>query len=618
MRKILLLPALACFAFALSAQNLNTTLRTKLTYPGQTLANIWGYVADGREYALVGARNGLIIIDITDPDAPQQIIQIPGPANLWKEIKTYSHYAYVVSEGGWGVQIVDLANLPASNLPYHSYNGDGAIAGQFNKAHALHIDTTKGFLYAYGHNLFSQGAIALDLNADPYNPVYAGHFDQLGYIHDGYVDNDTLYSGHIYTGMFAVVDFSDKSAPQALATQNTPNQFTHNTWPSADKRTLFTTDEKNNSFLAAYDISDLDDIKLLDKIQSNPGSGSMVHNTHIYDNYAVTSWYNDGFTIVDVSRPDNLVQVGNYDTYAGSGGGSNGCWGVYPFFPSGTVIASNINAPGGGPGELFIITPNYARACHLEGVVTDAATGAAINGAQVTVLGSAPLTQDLSAADGQYKVGQVQAGLFTVRVSKAGYQTADIAVQLVNGELTTLDVALFPEGSLTIEGQVLEFGTLTPVPGASVWLYGVELEYSAVSDTSGHFSIAGVSPGIYEVAASAEGFGLAMLYRQSLAVDQSLTLELYPDYRRDGGRPRLDENAVLAAPNPFGHSTRLFFDFPENENTILVFNALGKLIETIQPADALGEISLGDGWSPGVYFIAAGKTGTILKVVKMR
>ena len=102
--------------FTLFAQNVNTTYRSKISYPGQTLANVWGYTSGGKEYALVGGSQGLIIVDITNPDSPNQIVQIPGPNNLWKEIKTYQHYAYVTSEGGGGIQVVDLAGLPSPIL----------------------------------------------------------------------------------------------------------------------------------------------------------------------------------------------------------------------------------------------------------------------------------------------------------------------------------------------------------------------------------------------------------------------------------------------------------------------------------------------------------------------
>jgi choice-of-anchor B domain-containing protein len=410
------------------AQNINNVFRSKMTFPGQTLANVWGYAANGREYALLGAAKGLIIVDITNPDQPVQIVQIPGPNNLWKEIKTYKHYAYVVSEGGMGVQIIDLTNLPSPNLASKFYKGDGVIANQLNTIHALHIDTTKGFLYAWGGGLFNGGAKILNLNPDPYNPTYTAKYDLLGYIHDGFVDNDTMYAGHIYAGYFSMVNMNDKANPELLNTQNTPDNFTHNTWLSDDRRTIFTTDERNNSFLASYDVSNPDDIKFLDKIQSNPGSNSIVHNTYYLNGYAVTSWYKDGYTIVDATRPANLIEVGNYDTYPEAGGGFDGCWGVYPYLPSGTIIASNIEAAGTADGEVYFTSPTYVRACYLEGTVKDAATGLPIFNAQINVLNSSIL---LSAdQSGIFRGGQLTPGVFTVEVTMPGYQPYIAQIQL--------------------------------------------------------------------------------------------------------------------------------------------------------------------------------------------
>lgn len=553
--RLVLLLWLSAGCGLLSAQNINVAFRSKLTFPGQTLANVWGYSAGGREYALVGASQGMIVIDITNPDAPQQIVQIPGPNNLWKEIKTYGHYAYIVSEGGMGLQIVNLANLPSPNLAYKSYYGDGAIANQLNKGHALHIDTTKGFVYIYGSNLFSGGPVVVNLNPDPYNPTYAGRFNQLGYVHDGYADNDTMFSSHIYAGQFAVVDMTNKAAPQLLATQTTPGAFTHNTWLTPDRKTILATDEVNNSVLSAYDISDLTDIRLLDQIQSNPGSNSVVHNTHILGNYAVTSWYRDGFTIVDITRPDNLVQVGNYDTYAGSGSGFQGCWGVYPYFPSGTVIASNISAAGSNNnGELFILTPSYVRACYLEGDVRDAVTGFPLNNAQIRILNSTPLTQESSNAQGVFKMGQLQSGAYNVQISHPGYQTLTMPALLENGELFFLHAALFPEGSLNVGGRVVLEGTDIPVPDATVVLYGTELVYSTACDLNGQFNFSGVAPGMYDLTATAPPHGMTMQYRNLIIQDTAgYLLELKKGYRRPTlpGNHKLLESELSAGPNPF-------------------------------------------------------------------
>lgn len=621
MKKILPLSVFLFLSFFAPAQNVNTAFRSKITYPNETLANVWGYAADGREYALAGGAKGLIIVDITNPDQPQQIVQIPGPVSLWKEIKTFGHYAYVVSEGGQGIQVVDLSGLPSPNLNYHFYQGDSTIQNQLNTIHALHIDTTKGYLYAYGGGLFDGRAKVFDLNPDPYNPVYAGTFNSSfpgnhNYIHDGYVDNDTMYSAHIYGGFFSIVDMSDKNNPVLLSTQPTPGLFTHNTWLSTDHKTLFTTDEVNNSSLSAYDISDPGNIKLLDRIKSNPGSGSMVHNTHILGNYAVTSWYKDGFTIVDVTRPDNLVQVGNFDTYTGSGGNSEGCWGVYPFFPSGTLVATNISGLGNGNGELWIVSPNYVRACYLEGLITHAIDGNPISGATIKILNSTPLTQESSGSTGFYKAGQLQGGAFTVQVFKPGFQVALVPVLLENGKVTTLDVELFPEGNLTISGQVLRSPQLLPVGVASVFLNGADLVYSTATDKEGMFSISGVQPGIYDVVASAANIGEGITHRQRLITDSTLVIEIYKKYRRgDDVRPG---DFIKIGENPFRTGTVLQYELPDDcSYHVLLVNALGQVVEKIELQDRFGELTLGEQLNNGVYFVQLCDDSAPLQTIKL-
>ncbi|MCK6691313.1 MAG: choice-of-anchor B family protein [Thermoanaerobaculia bacterium] len=439
---------LCCWQFAVSifAQNVNVTFLSKTTYTGQTLSNIWGYAAGGREYALVGAKNGMIVMDVTNPAAPVQIVQISGASSQWREIKTYQHYAYVATEGGGGLQIVDLSPLPGASLPVYTYTGGGTTPATLNTIHALQVDEAKGFLYLYGSNLVGGRACVFDLNQNPTAPVYKGYYNPVGYAHDGYVNNDTMYAGHIYAGLVSVVDMTVKTGANdqigvTLATPiSTPLAFSHNTWRYGN--TLFTTDERPNSTLAAYDISDLSNITLLDQIQSNPGSNSYVHNTYIRNGYAITSWYVDGFTIVDVSRPANLVQVGNYDTYSNTGTGFNGAWGVYPFLPSGNILVSNISGTSTTDGEMWVLAPNIQRGCYIEGLITDAVTGNPVAGATVQLLGTA--TSNNSNAFGNYKMGQLQSGAYTFQVTKSGYNPYTQTISISNGVLTTVNAALTP------------------------------------------------------------------------------------------------------------------------------------------------------------------------------
>lgn len=620
MKKLACTLAILFPAILLCAQNLHVNFRSKMTFTGQSIANVWGYSANGREYALLGASKGLIIVDITNPDAPQQIVQIPGPNNLWKEIKTYRHYAYIVSEGGQGVQIVDLSQLPSANLPNHYYTGDGPIQGQLGKIHALHIDLARGFLYAYGGNLFSGGAKILNLNADPYNPTYAGKFDQLGYIHDGYVDNDTLFGGHIYQGLFSVVDMQDKSNPQVLATQNTPNNFTHNTWISDDRRTLFTTDETSNSFLSAFDISDVNNIRLLDKIQSNPGSNSAVHNTHILGNFAVTAWYKDGFTIVDATRPDNLVQVGNYDTYPnGSGSGYEGCWGVYPYFPSGNVIASTITASGTNNGEMWVLTPEYVRACYLEGTVTNGLNGNPINGALIEVIGS---QQENSQPNGNYKMGQEKEGYYTVRISKSGFQAQEFTAYFQRGVVRHLNVALYPTGGLVIDGQVTSAYDNTPVPFATLSFSSWSGQWEATTDINGTFTLNGLPAGLFDIIATAPGYGKSTTYKKSITGDETLSIKLAPKVKGWTGNNSTNKTSIAVWPNPFQDVLHVAINGEQANRQLKIWDQTGSLLYQLNAAELTDDLLLGADWPPGVYYVQLNpgdeSPATIQKIVKLK
>lgn len=345
----------------LRSQNFNITLLGKLSYGGERLSNIWGWVdsADGKEYALVGAADGLSIVDVSVPSNPVEIIQIPVPPDsdscIWREVRTWGNYAYLTTEcGKMGLQIVELTNLPSTNLATTTWNPVINATDTLKTIHTLHIDDGKLYLYGYG---WQKGVLVADISSSPMNPVLLGTYDAGGYIHDGYVKNDTLYAAHIFGGTVEIVDLSNISSPVTLASFNTPNNFPHNTWLSSDGKTLFTTDEVPGSFLAAYNISNFGNIFETDRIQSNPGDSSIVHNTHIINkngiDYAVTSWYKDGVVIVDVSDPYNLVIVGSYDTSPMSGPGFGGCWGVYPYLPSGIILASDIEE------GLFVLNPTY-------------------------------------------------------------------------------------------------------------------------------------------------------------------------------------------------------------------------------------------------------------------
>ena len=429
------------------------------------LANIGGYVdTAGREYALVGTTAGLSIVEVTVPGTPVTLFNVPGVTSIWREVKTWQHYAYVTNENGGGLQIIDLAYLPDS-IRVKQWHGDDSIAGALQTAHALHIDNGTLYLYGCGNGasrLYHGAAILCDLNADPWNPHYLGHTTDFGnslvsYIHDGFVSNDTLWAAHIYAGVYRVWDCTVKSAPVLLASRSTATQFTHNTWLSDDHQTLFTTDENSGSFLTAYDVSDINNMDEISRFQTAPGSNATVHNTHILNDFAITSWYTEGVVITDVSRPGNPIEVGKYDTYPGSGGGTQGCWGAYPYLPSGTLLASDIQ------NGLFVLTPTYIRGCYLEGMVTDSVTGTPIPGAAVSLVATG--ISKTTGLTGSYQTGTADSGIYDVTVTAAGYASQTISgVVLQNGVLTVLNVALLSVASSVASGPDDEMFRLAVFP----------------------------------------------------------------------------------------------------------------------------------------------------------
>ncbi|MEP7265222.1 MAG: choice-of-anchor B family protein [Bacteroidota bacterium] len=443
---------------------LNMQFRSQLQYGASNeLANIGGYVdSTGKEYALVGCQTGLSIVDVSNPAAPFQKILIPGTNSFWREVKVWGRYAYVTTEGGSnGLQIINLGKLPGiiTTSDYKYWKGSGAIANQILRLHSLHIDN--GYAYLNGVNggggLFGGACIIVSLS-DPWNPVYTGN-TQLAfsgtqrYTHDCFVRNDTLWGAHIYAGFFSIINVSNKSNPSLIGagTVTTPGAFTHNTWlNTAGVRTLFATDEISNSYLTSYNVSNISNITELDRIQLTPGSGSIVHNTHIKNNYAIVSWYKDGVAIVDVSRPDNMIITGYYDTYSqGIGNGFNGCWGVYPFLPSGNIVASDIN------NGLFVLTPTYVRGCYLEGTITDNCTGNGVPNVLITI--SSVNISKQSKLTGIYKTGTAIPGNYTVTFSKTGYVTKSTTnVSLSNGNLTSLNVQLQQVNSVTINSSTVQ------------------------------------------------------------------------------------------------------------------------------------------------------------------
>ncbi len=497
------------------------------------MSDIWGHVdATGKEYALVGTEYGTSIVDISVPSSPIEVFFSPGDTTIWRDLKVWNDHVYITNDNGGGsLKIIDMSNLPGSITPADVYVHTGTTY-PFTIAHDIYIDEN-GFAYVMGADNGVGGAIILDLNPNPKVPVEMGRYDEY-YLHDGMVRGDTLWGGAINDGFFVVIDVTDKTNPITMATQNTPSTFTHNCWISDDGHTLFTTDEKSNAFIGAYDVSNLSNIRELDRIQSSPGDLVIPHNTFVLGDYIITSYYRDGVTIHDVTDPTNMVEVGNYDTSpAFMGDGFNGCWGVYPYLPSGLIIASDIE------NGLYVLGPTYTRASYLDGNVTDSLSSFAIDGVQINIVSTTTVTN--TNIIGNYQAGLAIAGTYSVTYSKFGYESKTITgVSLTSGNTTTVNVELKPLPSFTLQAQVLETGTSIPVANAKVTIENASFSTTVQTDASGNITIANFIEDIYGVYIAKWGYNQLCLTNQTVMISNNpYTYELdkgyYDDFRFDLG-----------------------------------------------------------------------------------
>ena len=443
------------------------------------LNDVWGYVDElGNEYALVGTSKGTSIVNVTDPTNPVEVFWLPGSTSIWRDPSSHGDFAYVTTEAEDGLLIIDLSPLPqATNLTTTLYTGPANNPWQ--SAHTCFVDEN-GYAYVFGANRGNGGVIILDVFTNPMAPIEVGVFDNW-YCHDGFVRNDTMYLANIYAGFFSLVDVSDKANPVLLGTKTTPSSFTHNSWPSDNGQYVFTTDEISGAFIAAYDISDPTNIIEVDRIQNSPGSGIIPHNTHVMGDYLITSYYSDGVVIHDITYPYNMIKVAEYDTYEGQTISYDGCWGVYPFLPSGTILAADIT------NGLFILGPTYQKAAYLEGIVRDQQTNQPLDNVTVKIFQNDQT--DYTNSIGFYATGIFSPGIYNVTYEKVGYFPKTESVALIQGQIVIQNTELIPIPPYNLDIKVYELGTTIPISGAQIKLIHPLLVHEGITNGIGEESL---------------------------------------------------------------------------------------------------------------------------------
>ncbi len=342
--------------------------------------DVWGWTdpVTGKEYALMGLADGTGFVDISDPVNPVYLGKLPTHtvATIWRDIKVYGGYAFIVSEAdGHGMQVFDLARLRdvAPTQGPVDFTED-AHYGRVGQSHNVAINEETGLAIIVG-NRESEGCAGglhlVDVTV-PLNPTFAGCFDADGYTHDVqcvvYTGPDTDYTGHEICfasneDTVTIVDVTDRKNTVELSQAVYPNTaYTHQGWLTEDQRYFIGNDELdeqrygNNTRTLIFDVSDLDSPEFMaPHLSEYP---SIDHNLYVRGNAVYEANYRIGLRVLDASDigKGEMKEIAFFDTFpADNSNQFGGAWSTYPYFASGTVLISDMQS------GLFIVRPERAE-----------------------------------------------------------------------------------------------------------------------------------------------------------------------------------------------------------------------------------------------------------------
>ena len=346
------------------------------TLMGTGSNDIWGWEdpITHVEYALVGEREGLSIVDLSDPVNPflAAFMATHTTSSTWRDMKVHADHVYVVSEAnGHGLQVLDLNQLrdltefPAL-LPPTKHVDD------FSDAHNVVINEEAALLFAVGTNLASGGLVAFDIS-EPDDPVLVGDYGEAGYTHDAqaviYNGPDEEYQGQSLVfaanaNKLAILNATDPSDIFSISIANYDYSYTHQCWLTEDHRYLILgdeTDEQNqgiNTRTLIWDVQNLEEPILIGEHFSE--GTAIDHNQYVVGNLLFQANYSAGLRMLSLTdvADGELTEVGFFDVYPEDDAPvfTNGSWSTYPYFESGVVVVTSRQ------DGIFVVRPKYMEA----------------------------------------------------------------------------------------------------------------------------------------------------------------------------------------------------------------------------------------------------------------
>ena len=332
------------------AQGIHVTLRSNPDpYPAyQSYAGVWG---DGN-YAYVGSerRNGVLIYDITNPDAPvlASYYGATGPIDM-EDIKVANGIGYFADNMGSGLHIVDVSNPTNPVLLSQITSANGG----FDNTHKIAI--WQNFVFI-PQNLVSPAIIKVFDVSNPSSPVLKTTFTATDpkWVNDIDIQTNTAGETLLYTagwgGKCDIWDITSiaTSAPVLLGSFSAGVDGSSASATADGNYLAYATKNPNGtSFVTIYNIANPTSVTVASTLTMTALGISAVspHDPKIMGNLLYVSWYQAGTLIFDITNPFGPVFVGSYDTWPGpvNPGQLDGNWGVYPFLGQNKVLLSDRN-----------------------------------------------------------------------------------------------------------------------------------------------------------------------------------------------------------------------------------------------------------------------------------
>ena len=89
---------------------------------GNIYNEVWGFVQNGHEFAVIGSTQGTHIFDVTDPVNSYLVASINGastsPSIVHRDFHTYNGHLYAVADemNSSTLQIIDISNLTEAEI----------------------------------------------------------------------------------------------------------------------------------------------------------------------------------------------------------------------------------------------------------------------------------------------------------------------------------------------------------------------------------------------------------------------------------------------------------------------------------------------------------------------